>query len=393
MSKQSTETAMPSGRTQEVPSDNTETRRGSADDVDPDDRWQSAGDLGHQLKIIQSGSQPSVVVPVVTAAPQRASWRQAMPWMLTTLAVGSLLIGIAVWSLTRPATPTSPPTSRLVISLPATDELVQTPNPGLALSPDGRTLVYVASRDGVNQLYRRPLDQLDPLPIPGTDGANNPMFSPDGRSVGFVADGALRKVSLAGGPPVTICYIDGSPHGASWGSDDTIIFATVAPTALWRVAAAGGEPEQLTMPDAEQGELDHRWPEILPGGEAVLFTITPGGAIENAQIAVLFLADGEQRVLIPGGSNPRYVPTGHIAYGVGGTLRAVSFDLSRLEVTSDPIPVVDGMNTKASGAANFGVAQDGSLVYVANAAGGGTDRNLILVQNWFKELQRLVPTP
>jgi hypothetical protein len=148
--------------------------------------------------------------------------------------------------------------------------------------------------------------------------------------------------------PVTICdHQGGVPRGASWGPDDTVIFATNASSGLWRVHVGGGEPEELTTPDPEQG--DHLWPEILPGGEGVLFTIM-SGPVENAQIAVLSLVTGEIKVLIPGGSNPRYARTGHIVYGVGGTLRAVGFDVERLEVTSDPIPVLDGVITKTSGA-------------------------------------------
>ena len=133
-------------------------------------------------------------------------------------------------------------------------------------------------------------------------------------------------------------------------------------------SGGGGEPELLTTPDPERGERDHFWPEILPGGQAVLFTVVPQGAIENAQIAVLSLASRTYEVVLPGGSHARYVPTGHLVYGVRGTLQAVGFDLDRLEVTSDPVPVVDTVYTKASGAANFGVAQNQSLVYVR---GGG----------------------
>ena len=109
---------------------------------------------------------------------------------------------------------------------------------------------------------------------------------------------------------------------------------------------SGGEPEEITTVDPEQG-LNHAWPHILPGGRAVLFTIQPAGAIENAQIAVLNLDTGEQRVLVPGGSYPRYSPTGHLIYGVSGTLRAVAFDVDRLEVTDpNPVPVLAGVVTQ-----------------------------------------------
>ena len=180
---------------------------------------------------------------------------------------------------------------------------------------------------------------------------------------------------------MTICDLPGLPYrGASWGADDTIVFAAGAPSRLWRVPVGGGEPEQLTTPD-KQGS--HRWPEILPAGEGVLFTVM-SGPVENAQIAVLSLVTGEVEVLVPGGSNPRYAPTGHIVYGTGGTLRAVGFDLERLEVTSDPIPVLEGVITKSSGAAEFGISRDGSLVYIAGDP-RGQERMLVWVDRQGRE--------
>ena len=154
-----------------------------------------------------------------------------------------------------------------------------------------------------------------------------------------------------------------------------------------RVSAGGGEPEELTVPNAELGEVSHAWPEILPGGQAVLFTIIPSGAIDNAQIAVLDLDTGVHTALVSGGSYPRYSPTGHIVYGVDGTLRAVGFDLERLEVTTNPLPVLDNVVTKRTGAANFGFSGDGTLVYVpgSDGGGGGPTRTLVWVDREGRE--------
>ena len=125
----------------------------------------------------------------------------------------------------------------------------------------------------------------------------------------------------------------------------------------------------LTKPDSERGENDHLWPEFLPGGGAVLFTIYPAtGGPDNAQVAVLDLKTGASKVLVRGGSHAHYVPTGHLVYGVAGTLRAVPFDLERLEPTGTPAPVLEGVWTTPLGAANFAVAANGSLVYVAGLA-------------------------
>ena len=144
----------------------------------------------------------------------------------------------------------------------------------------------------------------------------------------------------------------GRARGASWGPDNTIIFATAGGgNGLWRVSANGGEPETVTTPDPERGE-SHLWPSILPDGTAVLFTITTG-EIEDAQIAVLSLETGEQQVLVDGGSNPHYAPTGHLVYGADGVLQAIAFDPDDLTVTGDAIPVVQDVNTKGTGAVNF----------------------------------------
>ena len=178
-----------------------------------------------------------------------------------------------------------------------------------------------------------------------------------------------------------MCAVEGAPRGATWGPDGTIIFATTSPaTGLQRVSAAGGEPTVLTKPDRERGEGDHLWPEFLPGGKAVLFTITPAtGDIANGQIAVLDLETGTSKVLIRGGSDAHYVPTGHLVYGVAGALRAVAFDLARLEVMGAPALVLEGVATTGPGAAEIAVAANGSLVYVPGGAGPGDQLTVVSV--------------
>ena len=207
--------------------------------------------------------------------------------------------------------------------------------------------------------------------------AVHPFLSPDGAWVGFMAGpgGPLQKVSVFGGPPVTICEISANLRGASWGADDMIIFGTASQGGLLRVSGAGGEPEAITTPEQSR----HVWPDILPGGAGVLFTVKQGPGLGNEDIALLDLDTGEHHVLIPGGTFPRYSPTGHIVYGVGGTLRAVAFDLDTLEVTSDPIPVVEGVLMKGDGAASFDLSETGSLVYVGGTGGGAALRSFVWV--------------
>src|SRR5262249_2194537 len=161
---------------------------------------------------------------------------------------------------------------RLAVTLPTGNRLVLGNTPVLSLSPHGSRLVYVANHGGSTQLYVRAIDRLEATPIPGTEGAESPFFSPDGQSVGFFAEGKLKKVSLSGGAPMTLCSASLN-RGASWGPDDTIIFTpTDSISGLFEVSADGGTPKPLTTPDRKKGETSHRWPEILPGGKALLFT-------------------------------------------------------------------------------------------------------------------------
>jgi serine/threonine-protein kinase len=168
-------------------------------------------------------------------------------------------------------------------------------------------LVYVANHSGSRQLYVRPIDRLESTPIPGTDGAESPFFAPDGQSVAFFARGKLKKVFLAGGVPLSLCSAPAN-RGGSWGPDDSIIFAPSINQGLFRVSAGGGTPKPLTIPDRDKGEYGHRWPEILPGGRALLFTVWTGANFDEARIKVLSLETGEQRVLVEGGFCARYVP-------------------------------------------------------------------------------------
>ena len=220
--------------------------------------------------------------------------------------------------------------------------------------------------------------------------------SPDGAWVGFSdqADGTIKRVAVTGGPALTISEVGASGmRGATWGEDDRIVFGTNADDGLWQVSVGGGAPEPLTTLDEAQGEQSHRWPELLPGGEAVLFTIFYQGLdIDTAQIAVLDLVTGEQRVLVSGGSYPKYTPTGHMVYGFQGTLRAVPFDTDQLTVTGDSVGILEGGRTLASGVADFALAQDGSLGYVAaGAAEVSPPRTLVWVDRAGREDAILAP--
>ena len=199
--------------------------------------------------------------------------------------------------------------------------------------------------------------------LSGTEGAYEPFFSPDGQWIGFFAQGKLRKVSITGGFSQSLC--DASYGvGGSWGPDDTIYFAPNNVSGLWRVSASGGgEPQEVTRLDRSKGETSHRFPQILPGGKAVLFTIGIGsGGHLGEHLAVHVLTTGEQRVVVSGGHSGHYVSTGHLVYNRGGgTLVAVPFDLTRLKPSGPPIPLGEAVK-KAEGA-DYSLSSSGSLIY------------------------------
>jgi serine/threonine-protein kinase len=202
----------------------------------------------------------------------------------------------------------------------------------------------------------------------GVNTAYAPFFSPDGQWIGFndQGDDTIKRVAVTGGAPLTVAAVgSGRMTGAVWTEDDRIVFGTAESSGLWQVDAGGGAPEPLTRLDAARGETNHEWPDILPSGAAVLFTARRGGVPASAEIVAFDLATRERHVLVTGGSYARYVPPGYLVYGFPGELRAVRFDADRLAVAGTPVPVVERLMTKApSGAAEFGVASDGTLLYV-----------------------------
>ena len=355
---------------------------------DPRQRIRDIGDV--RLALDGAFDTPPSAVPATPSEPRQPLWRRMALFGVPALVIGGVLAGGATWIAERPSAPLP---VRFAIVPPSTQPLtIQGFQRDIAITPDGRQIVYrvgPAATDGT-QLAVRSLDQLDARVLTGIVGIRSPFISPDGHWIGFFGGngGELKKVSILGGPPITLCKYSGNPSEASWGPDDTIIFATNDPsTGLISIAAGGGEPKVLTKPDTAHGEQDHVMPFILPGGRAVLFTIaSPGQPIDNAQIVVLDLKTGQKKTLIRGGSDARYVDTGHLVYAAAGTLRAVRFDLGRLEVTSDPIPVVENVTMSGTtGMADYVLSQNGTLVYVPGGVGGGVTRSLAWVNRQGRE--------
>jgi serine/threonine-protein kinase len=342
----------------------------------PNERWQTAGDVKRQLSWIAATSRPT--------APATMDGRGAhggvhLTW--TTAVVTALVALIAGGALTRyvgpmwPGQTAAPPVARTTITTSGT----AVPSPGggrsVAITPDGTRIVYIGG-DG-RQIFVRPLDRDDSIVLyaNAVSPLNEVLISPDGQSVGFGEGNTIKRMALTGGP-ATVVVSNAAGFGATWAADDTIIFPTPDPASgLMRVSAAGGSATALTRPAAAQGELSHAWPEILPGGRGVLFTIlaTTGG-IEAAQIAVCDLATGATKVLVQGGNHAQYVSNGlppgreggHLVYAKAGKLVALPFNLARLEAETGgtPVVVVPRIATRREGSVNFSVAVDGTLVYV-----------------------------
>jgi serine/threonine-protein kinase len=353
---------------------------------EPRSRLQHIGDA--VIEIRETLSPPPTAPPATTDGQLQKSlapplWRLAMPWILTVLV--TMIAFVALWNPWRITSPTKSQLSRFVINLPQGESIASTAYGSsaaagsmVALSPDGTQLAYVVRRGDTNHLCHRSMEKFETEMIPGTEDAYAPFFSPDGNWIGFCAEGKLRKVSLLGGAPQTICEAQLAGDGC-WLEDDTIVFADGQKYGLWQVTASGGEPKQLTTPlrfQSEKREHSHLYPHILPEDKGVLFTIfNPGQNL----IATLSFETGQKKTLIERGSCAHYVQTGHLIYSLAGDLIAVPFDLKAMKVTGSPLPVVEGVMLGWYGTAHFSVSRNGSLVYIPGSVAPAANDRLVRI--------------
>lgn len=234
----------------------------------------------------------------------------------------------------------------------------------MVLSPDGERLAYVAGEPP--RIYLRPINEFEGISLNGTENAEQPFFSPDGQWIGFFAGNALKKVSIFGGATMSVADVQ-SHRGGTWSEDGTIIYTPSVTSGLMRVSEAGGEPEVLTDPLQEEGIRSHRWPHLLPGGDAVLFTVQPAGvSFDEAHIEVMDLTTKQRSIVARGGSFGSYANSGHVTYIREGTLFAVPFDPKTLSATGSPVPVVEEVSYSSNhGRAQIDYSPQGHLVYMS----------------------------
>ena len=331
---------------------------------DTKQRLQAIGDARIVLEELLSGKFQELATVSLAGTVAPPVWRRAMPWAVAGLAIAAA-IAVVFWG--RGERPAPKASEHLSILPPPGDSFSTGFFGAVAFSPDGTTIAYSARHGTSTRLYLRSLDRFTSSALPGTEDALYPFFSPDGQWVGFSADGKLKKVLAHGGEPVTLCEAT-SIRGASWGTDDTIFFVPTFQSGLMRVSATGGTPQVFTTVESSKGERSHRWPEILPGGKAVLYSIIAAndvGSWVDSKIAVERLDTHEKKILPIRGTYPRYSPSGHLVYMREESLFAVPFDLKSLEVTGPTVPVLEAVAMVTnSGLANFAVSRTGSLAYI-----------------------------
>jgi eukaryotic-like serine/threonine-protein kinase len=327
----------------------------------PDDRWQTASDLLEALRWVNEG-RGAIAVPIGGAR------RRALLERTILSALFLAAAAVAAWAWLRPEPPKAP--VRFQFDLPAGDALTSN---GVAISPDGRSIVVTGVHAGTSMLFRRELDQLEAVPIRGTETGEFPFFSPDGKWLGFFTPGAMKKVPIGGGPPSTITPT-GNRFGASWGPDDTIAFASTSSPDIMRVPSAGGKAMPL-VPAKSVDNASLRWPVWMPDGTGVLFTVFAGG-LGAARIGAYSLKDGSSHIIAEG-TFPLVTPGGDFLFARGASAWTAPLNPRTLAIgTSPPVPVVEGVQINNGGLALVAAHAVGTIAYESGSASDN------IVMNW-----------
>ena len=351
----------------------------------PESRFHSASDLAFALEALSgSGAVPTATTTAPTFVPSGFRMREWFPWALA--AFGLLLAGIMAWTYfhRQRTDAASADVMRFNIAVPEKAQIVGPPT----ISPDGRFLVFrLNTDDGKELLWLRALGSLEARPLAGTDGSAQPFWSPDSHSVGFFANGKLKRIDVSGGAVQTVCDVPSNYSGA-WGRDGTIIFSRAVASGLYRVPANGGTPAQITTVDPSNNEIEHIWPYFLPDGRHFLF-LARNAQPENSAIYVGTLDSKKTTRLLQVHSSMVYAPPGYVLFVRDSTLMAQGFDADTIELKGDAFLVAEHtVRVPITGRAMFSVSETGVLVL---RPGDINNNQLIWFDRTGKQLGVLTP--
>jgi eukaryotic-like serine/threonine-protein kinase len=352
---------------------------------DREERWQSAHDVAEELKWIATAPMSGGAAAGAIAQRPRRGFA-ALAAVMSAVAIIATIA--AVRAMTRPR-----PTSRVMRFAAPMITAQPTRVYGVAaISPDGKRIVYSSSSAGTRMLFQRMADQLESKPIPGTEEAVQPFFSPDGKWLAFFAHHKLMKVSAAGGQPIALATAAFS-RGGAWRDDDTIVFCPFLYGGIERVSSAGGTPQVVSRIDRAAGERAHRWPRALPGSKAILYSVLGAGTWDDATVVAQDLDTGERKVILKSGCDARYLPTGHLVYVRGNALYAIAFDLKKLETRGEPVEIVQGIANHMAGGAEYAFSDDGLLIYLSPGVGTDEGGHLSILDRHGKNMSSTARLP
>ncbi len=345
---------------------------------DPRERTQSIAQVSVDLKRYRressrqrasriTATRPTVGMPAYQKRTNVAAglWRKNLGYISAgILAIVAIFLIVILW---KEGDKTAHPVLRLSIELPAANPLFWSlSQSGIAVSPDGKYLAYTGQIPNTSQLFLHRMDQLTSEPIPGTENGAEPVFSPDGQWIAFNASQAeLVKISVFGGEPEILCRTNGQTRGICWAEDNSIYYGHIS-SSIYRVPAQGGTPIPVTTLDSSTGEISHRFPQILPDGKTIIFTVKNNNitSFDDATIVAQRLGSGERKILVRGGTYARYLPNGFLVYMRGNAIYAIAFDAERLEVKGPPVLIEEGgYLNPGSGQGNIGFSNNGILVF------------------------------
>ena len=331
---------------------------------DPDERWQTAHDVKLQLQwIAEGGSQAGIPAPVS----KRRKLSHNLAWVVAAVCALAA-IGLAVPWIFRSATPVHP--MRVSILSPADNSFKPF---DIAISPNGSKFAFAAvDKNGKTQLWVRAMDSESAQPLAGTDGAQFPFWSPDSQTIGFFADGKMKRLEASGGGLQVLADAT-TPRGGSWNQDGTIIFSPGAAGGLYRVSASGGTVEEVTTLDPKKNEDSHRWPCFLPDGQHLVFLVRSGLTTGAAQLYGTSLGSKDKTLIVDSGGRPGCAQPGYLLFVRGSNLMAQKFDQKSLQLSGDPTPVVEQLGRDYTFSAAYTVSRNGMMV----AHNGGVSTSVL----------------